>query len=300
MSNEIAVSEQLQPMSVAQMKQQVQTIQQVMREVMIDGTHYGTIPGCGDKKALLKPGAEKLCMTFRFDPQYDVTQERDGDHLTVTSKCTLFHIGTGMRIGSGMGSCSTRESKYAYRTATRRCPHCNAEAIIKGKDEYGGGWLCYGKKGGCGAKFPDGDQSIESQSTGRADNEDKADQYNTVLKMANKRSLVAATITATAASDIFVQDLDDGLIDPDAEDERPSRKDAQRKPVAQPQSKSKPVTVNAEEVIGDGPKKIVRAKLEQGALTETQLCEKFGVASIDAITKGKINEVLAWLANPNA
>jgi len=33
------------------------------------------------------------------------------------------------------------------------------------------------------------------------------DLYNTIIKMANKRALVAATLTATAASDIFTQDL---------------------------------------------------------------------------------------------
>jgi hypothetical protein len=34
------------------------------------------------------------------------------------------------------------------------CPVCGVVgAIIKGKPEYGGGWLCFQKKGGCGAKF---------------------------------------------------------------------------------------------------------------------------------------------------
>lgn len=33
------------------------------------------------------------------------------------------------------------------------CPECGKDTIIKGKEEYGGGWLCYKAKGGCGAKF---------------------------------------------------------------------------------------------------------------------------------------------------
>jgi hypothetical protein len=36
------------------------------------------------------------------------------------------------------------------------CPVCGKDAVIKGKAEYGGGWLCFGKKGGCGAKWPEG------------------------------------------------------------------------------------------------------------------------------------------------
>ena len=33
------------------------------------------------------------------------------------------------------------------------CPVCGKDAIIQGKPEYGGGWVCFSKKGGCGAKF---------------------------------------------------------------------------------------------------------------------------------------------------
>ena len=188
---------------------QVQKIQAVMAKVMKEGEHYGVIPGTGTKPSLLKPGAEKLLLTFRFDPEYEATETYDGKHLTIVSRCTLYHITSGQRMGSGMGSCSTKESKYAYRYAARKCPTCGKEAIIKGKEEYGGGWVCFKKKDGCGAKFKDGDAAIESQETGRVPNEDLADQYNTVLKMANKRSLVAAVLNVTAASDIFTQDLED-------------------------------------------------------------------------------------------
>jgi hypothetical protein len=187
---------------------QVQKIQAAMKAVMKDGEHYGVIPGT-QKPTLLKPGAEKLCLLFRLDPQYETTETMQGDHLTVSSRCTLYHISSGKRLGSGMGSCSTKETKYAYRIAARKCPACGKEAIIKGKEEYGGGWLCFKKKDGCGAKFKDGDAAIEAQEAGRVVNEDKADQYNTVLKMANKRSLVAAVLNVTAASDIFTQDLED-------------------------------------------------------------------------------------------
>jgi len=205
----VAYAERIGALSVVDIKAQVNLIQHVMHEVMQKDQHYGVIPGTGTKPTLLKAGAEKLCLTFRLDPQYEITERQDGIHLHVTSKCTLFHITTGQRYGSGMGSCSTREAKYAYRTQARKCPSCGKEAIIKGKEEYGGGWLCFKKKDGCGAKFPDGDQTIEGQTSGRVPNEDVADQYNTVLKMANKRSLVAAVLNATAASDIFTQDIED-------------------------------------------------------------------------------------------
>lgn len=196
-------------LSASDVRDQVNLIQRVMREVMREGEHYGKVPGCGDKRVLLKAGAEKLCLTFRLDPEYEVVQERDGEHLAVTSRCVLWHIPTGQRVGSGMGSCSTHESKYAWRKAARKCPKCMKETIIKGREEYGGGWVCYGKKGGCGAKWKDGASEIEGQPEGKVANSDLPDLHNTVLKVSNKRSLIAAVLNATAASDIFVQDVEE-------------------------------------------------------------------------------------------
>ncbi len=43
----------------------------------------------------------------------------------------------------------------------------------------------------------------------KVENENVADQFNTLLKMAKKRALVDAVLTATAASDVFTQDLED-------------------------------------------------------------------------------------------
>ena len=195
-------------LSLTDIRGQVKLIQDVMEAVMKKDEHYGVIPGT-NKPTLLKPGAEKLCLTFRLDPQYNSLETYDGSHLTVKSKCTLYHINSEKRLGSGEGSCSTKETKYAYRHGARKCPHCGKESIIKGKEEFGGGWLCFKKKGGCGAKFADGDTAIESQASGLVPNENLADQYNTVLKIANKRSLVAAVLNVTAASDIFTQDVED-------------------------------------------------------------------------------------------
>lgn len=207
--------EQLGALTPHDVREQVNLIQLVMKEVMKKDEHYGVIPGTGTKPTLLKAGAEKLCLTFRLAPSYEVVKTREGQHIDIDSTCTLLHIPSGKVFGQGMGSCSTRESKYAYRKAVRKCPNCGAEAIIKGKDFKGDGkptgWVCFAKRGGCGTKFQDGDQAVEGQALGRTANEDLADQYNTVLKMANKRSLIAAVLNATAASDIFTQDLDEDI-----------------------------------------------------------------------------------------
>ncbi len=177
---------------------------------MIDGCHYGTVPGCGTKKVLLKPGAEKLCLSFRFAPRYEITAaDLPGGHREYDVECNLSSIVDGTFIGSGVGCCSTMESKYRFRKAEQTCPQCGEIAIIKGKKEYGGGWLCFKAKGGCGAKFKDGDPEIENQEMGRIEHDNPADYYNTVKKNGKETRMIDAVLSSTAASDIFEQDLEE-------------------------------------------------------------------------------------------
>ena len=70
MSEEIVVTDSsgLGALSVDDVIGQVTLIQSIMSRVMKKDEHYGKIPGCGPKPTLLKPGAEKLCFTFRLRP----------------------------------------------------------------------------------------------------------------------------------------------------------------------------------------------------------------------------------------
>lgn len=209
---------ELSAMSVDNLVRQVVLIQEVMKSVMQDGQHYGVIPGT-PKPSLYKPGAEKLGMVFRMAPRFTTTMRDLGRfHREYEVVCELSGINNGIFLGSGVGSANTMEAKYRYRKAEQKCPKCGKETIIKGKKEYGGGWLCYAKKGGCGAKFKDGDTTIENQNMGRVEHDNPADYFNTILKMAKKRAFVDAILTATAASDIFTQDVEDmvenGVIEP--------------------------------------------------------------------------------------
>jgi hypothetical protein len=221
-------------LSVQEVKNQVVKIQELMRDLMTEGEHYGpSFPG-DTKKNLLKPGADKLNFMFRFRAEYEQEYfDLGGDHREVRSKCQIFHIESGVKISEGIGTCSTKESKYRWRNQAKKCPICGSESIIKGKEEYGGGYVCFAKKGGCGAKFKDDDESITKQPVGKIENPDIADVWNTVAKISGKRSYVAATIQACAASDIFSQDAED-FIDVTHGDapsrSEPSKPAAQTKP----------------------------------------------------------------------
>jgi hypothetical protein len=171
---------------------------------------YGVIPGTGKKPTLLKPGAEKLGVLFQLDVQLENEKIWDDNgHLTVISRATVWHIPSGSRVASGEGMCTTREGKYAFRQADRFCPSCGVAAIIKGKPEYGGGFVCFKKKGGCGAKYAADDRAILDQPVGQVANPNIADTYNTVDKMASKRARIDAVLAATGASALFTQDAED-------------------------------------------------------------------------------------------
>lgn len=175
-----------------------------------DGGDYGIIPGAGKKKVLLKSGADKLCDVYGLADRYRIIRAvEDFDHglFDYTIQCELYRKTDEMFVGSGLGSCSSYESKYRWRESQRSCPKCAKNAIIKGREEYGGGWVCFKKKDGCGAKFSDTDPAITSQVVGRAENPDIVDTKNTVLKMAKKRAKIDAVIGATRSSGIFTQDL---------------------------------------------------------------------------------------------
>lgn len=232
-SRAVALSERRElaaELTVEQVVAQAEKVLALVSKAMQEGHHYGKIPGT-DKPTLLKPGAEKICFMFRVAPEFKVTEkEIPGNHREYQVICELVHMGTGAVVGHGVGCCSTMETKYRYRWSHRKCPVCGAEAIIQGKAEYGGGWVCFAKKGGCGAKFKAYDEKVTGQTLGRIENPDIADTYNTVLKMAKKRALVDATLTAFAVSDSFNQDLEE------LSDEPPRRAevDEERAPAAEP------------------------------------------------------------------
>lgn len=292
------------PLTAQDVKDQVQLIAEVMAAVMEEGHHYGTIPGTGDKPTLLKPGAEKLCLTFRLAPMLHVS-ERDlgGGHREFQVRCTLVHIPTGRVYGEGVGSCSSMESRYRYRQAERQCPVCEKTTIIKGKAEYGGGWLCFQRKGGCGAKFADHDPKIMGQQVGRIENPDIADVTNTILKMAKKRALVDATLTATAASDCFYQDLEDfsppEVAVPAKGEPATAAAPYPKAPSVAPPPPSPLDKTLPSRLLTKGQQEILllsqRCSRVSDSAFRTYLAQTFHVAELKALKQSDVQAVLEWL-----
>jgi hypothetical protein len=197
-------------LSVMDLKGRAALIKQVMTEVMRDGEHYGTIPGCGSKKVLYKTGGELLMLTFRLSNK-TVPSWRDlpGGHRECEAMVEIFSA-DGSLLSTGVGLCSSMETKYRYRSGPveftgRKVPQeywtckqsdpLKAQALIGGpghgvkKNEFGG-W-----------------EVVAKGESG--ENPNPADVFNTVLKMAKKRAFLDGIIMATAVSDIFSPEDDD-------------------------------------------------------------------------------------------
>ncbi len=222
MAEELVVREDFRPLTAADVRAQVNLIQEVMAGVMKSGEHYGVIPGCGGKPTLLKPGAEKLASTFRMAPDPEVIELSTGDSIKYRVICRMLSQTTGAFLGAGVGTCSSDEEKYKWRKAL-----CDEEWDDTPEDRRRKKW----KRG----------NNVTYQE--RQVRTNPADLDNTVLKMSKKRSMVDAVLTITGASDIFAQDLEDlprEVIEKDKAQPEPPKSKPQPEETPKPKAQGKP------------------------------------------------------------
>lgn len=195
--------------SLQYVKQGRQRVERLQREVMEVDVDYGLIPGT-PKPTLFKPGAEKLCLVYRHAARLEV-QLTKGDNVTSPplyyhAQCYL-HLGStdGPVIATGHGTANGWEKRY-LRGASKTCPQCGQAALIKSKYRSET-WHCFAKKGGCGADVPFSHPDLANQTETKGAVTDAYDLANTLMKMAEKRAFVDATLRATATSGLFTQDV---------------------------------------------------------------------------------------------
>jgi len=176
------------PMTAQQMVDQTNLIREIIKGVMKMGTHYGKIPGTGDRLCLLKPGAEILLATFRIAGKPEIQNLSTGTSIRYLV-CLHGHHVNGDYVGAGIGECSSDEDRYQW-------------VRVKCKQEFDGA--------------PEHSRRMKWYSDGSHDLMVRANVHNyanTVLKIAKKRALVDLALTATAASEFFTQDLEDNMLD---------------------------------------------------------------------------------------
>lgn len=182
-----ALAPQQRALSAADVRGHVNLIQEVMQAVMKKDTHYGVIPGC-KQPSLYKAGSEVLLATFRIAVSVQVEDLSDGDCIRYRVRTIGTHQTTGIVVGEGIGECSSNEAKYKWRACYVR-KEFEATPEPRRRIKY---------------KSYQGKESEQMEVR-----TDPADVANTILKMAKKRAQIDLTLTATAASDIFTQDIED-------------------------------------------------------------------------------------------
>lgn len=278
-------------MGLNELKNRALMVTEIKRQIMKDGTHFGKIPGCGDKPTLLKNGAELLCMAFKLAPEAKVEISDLGNgHREYTVTTTLVSIATGTPIATGLGSCSTLESKYRYR---------GTELVPTGKPVPQNYWKTkdaslLGGKGFVAKKDEDGSWKIFRKGDKKTENPDIADQYNTVLKMASKRSLVDATLKATGGSCEFTQDIED-MAGQDVTDyteyaSEPAPEATEQAPAKKTAPKAKAKALSEEEKAANFAKSM-DALIKQNEMVAADAFTAFGYDSYEDVPADKRQEV---------
>lgn len=284
--NDMVISEGRAVLSASDIRAQVNLVQEVMRAVMKDGTHYGTIPGT-PKPTLYKAGAEVLGATFRIAPEYRVDDLSTEDCYRYRVTCLGRHQTSGIVLAAGMGSASSNEQKYKWRKAICK-EEFDATSENRKRLKYG-----HAKGGG---------HYTETQVRSEPD-----DIENTVLKMACKRAQIAMTLNATAASDIFTQDIEDlpeGMTTDDAPRAKPKAPRSKSAPSAEPPSDqgapAGDAPANGDAPASEGQIAFTRKKIEAAGHTWMQALEHFKIGEQAIITGGQCKQFLLWAQRPDS
>ena len=258
-----------QELTAKEVKAQVNLIQEVMAAVMKKDVHYGIIPGC-KQPSLYKAGAEKILATFRLSVEPIVEDLSTHDEIKYRVTARGVHQGTGIFVGAGIGECSSNEDKYKWRGVVSDA-EWNAMPEDRKRIKY--------------CKPTDWNKAGEIRQI----RTNPADLANTVLKMAKKRAQVDLTLTATAASDCFTQDLEDI---PDEYDNIKGPAAASGKPsTAAPQKKAEAATTDGEKIT-EGQKKLIHVKLKAAGVTESDFKAYMSIEHIADLHRSMMNDVL--------
>mgnify|MGYP001603032136 CR=1 FL=1 len=170
----------------------INRFQRIVHSSLVRNLDYGVIPGT-QKPTLLKPGAEKIAKLLGLADQCEIVDRQeiwDKPFFRYLVRAKLIHLATGVVVSEGLGECNSMESKYRWRWISERDLPSDidkSKLVSQGRHSKSGGkWTVY-----------------------RLDNEDIYSQVNTILKMAKKRALVDAALSAGRLSDVFTQDMED-------------------------------------------------------------------------------------------
>ena len=234
---------------------QTQKILQIKEKAMRDGVHYGIIPKTR-KPSLWKPGAEKLCRAFKLAPQFETTS-RDDPNRTINWRKWSYNERKEIE-GSTMGYI-----EYDSRCTLTHIP--TGEVVAKNVS----------------ASCNNFERKYRSLNP--------YDVKNTLEKMSEKRSMVAAVLIGTCASDIFTQDIDDLPQLLDVDDEAPDVKPAN--------NNKNTANNNNVQMATERQVNYIKKMINKKNITEKEFFKEWDdyFKSFSTLPFNLVNDVLAWI-----
>jgi hypothetical protein len=93
----------------------IKQAEKLVTTVLEPDIDFGIHPGTSSM-ALRDSGGSKIANAFNCFPDYTILNIREDDEvISYLIQVKLIHRGTGRVVATGVGACSTMESKYAYR-----------------------------------------------------------------------------------------------------------------------------------------------------------------------------------------
>lgn len=183
-----------------------QTIKRLQEQVLIDGVHYGRFREIA-KPSLYKAGAEVLMNAFEYYPTYRIiSSTTTPDFVSYEVECVLRRLDDDAVVGNALGAANSAEAKYVSMKSAPRWVETD-EPVPK---NY---WTTRDTSllgGGKPYKRDDGKYYIKRRDENvDADVVDVRGHQNVILKMAEKRALVAAVLNVIGVSEYFTQDVED-------------------------------------------------------------------------------------------
>lgn len=189
---DVSYTPQEMALRLSDMKSKLELMQSFFKEVMVKNQDYGVIQGT-DKPSLLKPGAEKLCELYGYAitvKELKETVDHETGYYRAIVTVALVNRRTGAVVAEGVGEANTNEGRYRWRWV----PEWKLPKNLDRKGLY---------------SEERRDKNGKVYTLYKVPNEDPWALWNTVLKMAKKRALIDATLSATRSSGIFTQDVED-------------------------------------------------------------------------------------------
>jgi hypothetical protein len=167
--------------------EQIQRFQKLVKTHLVPDHDFGTIPGT-QKPTLLKPGAEKITKLMGLADSYSISDKVEDwakPLFSYTVTCELHNIQGGALISQGIGHCNSMEACYRHRWlwSSDVPAHLDKNSLPQRQ---------INTRRGRSTQY-------------RIENDDVFSLVNTIMKMAKKRALVDAALSAGRLSDLFSQ-----------------------------------------------------------------------------------------------